>query len=1411
MKYFFRKAVLSGLLGYLLATPTSAQRISVANYAGLFCPESPVFIAVNADFTLSAANGVIIEYTDYSQTAPIRQLPATLMSSSRLSFRFPASEEFPGSSSAFSFRVVTANPSAQSAWFQATFYKKAKVTLETKQVDAGFNDLVPVQLNLSGTWPIDLVLGDRMSGDSLVFSFSENSWNQVFRDKIIRLAADRSREYFVRSVSNICGVGTGTGKLSVSLPPLTVKQTTVTPAVVCPGQPAWITYATSGGAFTPASTFTVRLDREDPGNGTLKPAGVVDGIADNGNIRFLIPEGFLPGRYAVHLRSENPATIAQETPGRPMFLTLAEPPSVRFSSHEIRTIGFGEEASVGVSFRGAPPYVAALQDNTHIGYDYSDTFVQVRPEVTTSYRLKSFSSGCGTATPSPDSLTVIVEKGISIDSLPSGLLCVGKIVDLPIRANFDASGTVMVYLHSMGDRLSAQGQIRNSHLVFTIPAVPDNLTGESFQLEVKGDQFHYFSRENIYAGALPTIRQQPGDTLHSFSYASYNYKSLQVGGGGPYSITFDDGYAYESSGNSVAFVFPALKRTSYRITSVRNACGTVPADIRFTEVIRDEPERGLAVLPFRENNCADQPFTLAFQAKGVFGAANKFRAVYEVNGKTTTLGEAAGTQSGILTFKLPLVTTGASGSVRVESTDPVIKSQTRSLQIAPQPSGGLAGFTPSEYLPGETVKLNFAENSVFSRATLTDGQRTYSTGLYSSYLPYRVSSPGTVRLLAVSNGCGVKQVTDAAVDVKPLRAKFHWTKPVLYLCPNTTLVLPYAIQGTVDAETDFDVLISTDGEMNYSTLARNVKGNPIRLTLPSFSISQTIYIRVKSAKNGITSAPLSLFVPALPSARITTENGETVLKEYDGFFTARFNIQGASPYNIALSDGTGLFSDTQSAYQQLSPARGQTYTIKTVSDACGYGSGSGQINVQVKPAISVTGVTPQLCQGDKFRVDYQSLGDFPKGERFRLILLDQNEVRITPLDSGRQAGGSLEGVLPAQLLPGRYYVSVESVLADLSSNRTEINIQATPAVSLASDVSVVAGQQTVLRVTNRRQTPLSDELIHFRLSDGQEGTFLASERYHDVIVSPAATTTYRISSVSGLCGEGQAFGSATVTIENPTAKALLVNAVRASARFEGICAGDSLQVDVSAIGTLSSSASYQIQLSDTLGSNYRNLPTAGRFPNFRALVPSGQPPADVYRIKVVSTEAGVRSQPHTVPLLLRERPTASFAQEVLYNPPHTLKPIVVNLTGGGPWQYVIGGDAYPMTYCSSESARASFLPVNLSHIPTVFKLYSVANVCGSGTIGNPSTLRIDVLTSVENPGGSLTRVFPNPSSDWLRVEFGNAATRTLSLLTEDGRKVAAVHSDKDAEQLDIRSLPAGTYLLRIERASFSELFRIVKQ
>lgn len=337
-------------------------------------------------------------------------------------------------------------------------------------------------------------------------------------------------------------------------------------------------------------------------------------------------------------------------------------------------------------------------------------------------------------------------------------------------------------------------------------------------------------------------------------------------------------------------------------------------------------------------------------------------------------------------------------------------------------------------------------------------------------------------------------------------------------------------------------------------------GNPITVS-PVANTTYTLSGLVTDA-NGCTvtgTGTTTVMVNPLPTATISASPAAICAGQ--GNSTLTFTLTGTGPFNVSYSDGTTTFNLVGIATGHtaiVSPATTKTYTITNITDATtcvGVAGSNATVNVNI-PATSATlslnGANP-ICAGQSTSLKVDIIGG-------------TGPYNFTVTGLGAQVGyvtGTPISVTPAATTT---YTLAGNTVTDskgctvVGAGSSTITVNPLPtAIISASPSGFCAGQgNSTLTFTLTGTGPFnviySDGVSPFTLSGISSG--------HTVVVSPATTTTYTISSITDATAcSGLSGSNITVTVSIPPSNAALsLNGVNP------ICLGQSTTLKVNITG-----------------------------------------------------------------------------------------------------------------------------------------------------------------------------------------------------------------------------------------------------
>ena len=316
----------------------------------------------------------------------------------------------------------------------------------------------------------------------------------------------------------------------------------------------------------------------------------------------------------------------------------------------------------------------------------------------------------------------------------------------------------------------------------------------------------------------------------------------------------------------------------------------------------------------------------------------------------------------------------------------------------------------------------------------------------------------------------------------------------------------------------------------------------------------------------ISGTPTITVSPAATAAVLGSD--ATICEGQDGTLSVTIT-GGTGPFTIELDNGVGVINAYNSGDPiTVTPGATTTYNLISVVDAglCPAQNLSGTPTITVNPSAtqSVLGSDATICEGDNANISVVITG----GTGPFTIEID-NGVGVIPnynsgdpivVTPGSTTTYNLLSVIDANTCPSQNQGGTATIT---------VNPQATAAV-LGSDAAICAGDNANLDVTITGGTgPFTIEI------DNGVGVINAYNSGDPILVTPVATTTYNLLSVTdanGCTAQNQS-GTATITISTPATAAVLAGDAT-------ICAGDNTNLTLTITG---GTAPFAIEIDNGVG------------------------------------------------------------------------------------------------------------------------------------------------------------------------------------------------------------------------------------
>ncbi|PRY44159.1 putative secreted protein (Por secretion system target) [Spirosoma oryzae] len=318
----------------------------------------------------------------------------------------------------------------------------------------------------------------------------------------------------------------------------------------------------------------------------------------------------------------------------------------------------------------------------------------------------------------------------------------------------------------------------------------------------------------------------------------------------------------------------------------------------------------------------------------------------------------------------------------------------------------------------------------------------------------------------------------------------------------------------------------------------------------SYSVSQTNAQGCESRKAEIRVTVNAQAVAVLSGTTTVSVGGAAPLT---------LTLSGVGPYSYTLSNGFVGVAESATAGTvtrtiSVTPTASTTYTLLGVSNGCGAGNASGSATVTVNVPSIVTGAlaVSTVCTGSTIDVPFITNGTFTTGNTFVVEIAvagDSATRQYRTISTGVVQGPVIQAKIPANYAQGLYFVRVRALNSNYpivgTRSPTVLNVRSLPTASISASRSVVyKGEPVQLLFTFSGDAPWS---ATYRDRTGNR-TISSPTNPYSTTITADSSTTYKLLSVTNVCGEGRIDGVDSVRIrvdiltaeENPFAASVNV-------------------------------------------------------------------------------------------------------------------------------------------------------------------------------------------------------------------------------------------------------------------------------
>ncbi|QJD77603.1 T9SS type A sorting domain-containing protein [Spirosoma rhododendri] len=1415
----------------ILPTPISDPICLGTSVAVPFTPQGR--FAANNVFTVQLRNAYTSEIV----------LTSASVTASPAQIQVPASLTAYTDAARYQYRIVSSNPAVIGDWQRfGPVQSTASVTLAGSPVPQ-VNPGQPYDLRFTtvGSSPVSVTLSD---GSRYTLT---NCCSDSFEQRV-KINPQASGTYTIRAVQNSCGLGKSTGTASVSVNAASFKTVSVTPETVCTGGTISVAYAQTGTAFSSGTTFKIRLTTSNPFSQSYTTAGRsydLDATPVVGGLKATIPASVSADATTAYFVQ----VVAGDLVSDPGTATVRVSSGITAQITTPSTaINIGQTVPLRLLLTGRGPAEVVLNDSLSVpvsdfGTATNEAMIQVRPLQTTTFRVTRVQSVCGTqVVTGATGPTISVRPGIAIDSLPGsgfvrGPVCEGQSVSLPVRLNFTPTTDTQVFVEfrygTAGDVIKftpATVQTGNK-LVFTVPELPSD-TANFFGRRQYGIRVLTLNPTtasvadpNYVLAVSTTPRPIFAATDRQTTLAKPGTATVRIQrvGGGPYELKLSDGQVLFNNCldcDDVNATIYASQTKTVRILYAQNGCGRIdnPASGTATLTVQNPATTGIEIDSVEQNKCNSDSIRVFFRTTGLSSQTVVVQATsagYGAGEGWTTapiVGRGSGSPLRIKLDDISKIRISGSGQVSNEVRVEVNKKPTAEINYMAPVTAFLFGAEPNTIQPGTAVTLStiFASGQGPYRTVYTDGTTDYVAPNGGTSVTVTPTQRTTYRLKSISNACGAGTVSGTGITYTPMpfaiKVPAQLTDLYYYsLCAGTTQTIPFIASPAAPAGITYALQLTSRRDSSFTDLTTTT-ASPFVVTIPASLSTGDYYLRIVAKNTDARTAALLTRISQTPTAVLTSAGSGTTV-DAGSAVPLQLALTGSAPWQVQFSDLTMQTFTSAAATYEVRPTAGQTYSIRTVANACGYGTATGSVSVRVKPQLVVANAVSAgkaVCVGSTLPVSLTANGDFATASTVRLALIPQAGGADVALLTVPAASSVMSVSVPAGLSAGSYRLRATTGDGQAETTSQPFALSAPPVYTLSGSTTVNAGGTTFLTLRGPNTNTLTTT---YTLSDGYQGSFFTSTGQTGVQVEPLQTTTYTITSISNGCGTGVASGSAVVTVLPATEKTIELTGLG-----DGFtCSGSSITVLFNTKGSFPTGNTFTLQVSDSTGTTFRNLATAEAVNAIQGTLPADLPAGYGYRLRITSAD-GTISNTIPSPFTIRTGATATFSAASYTVRSDKVVPLTVNFTGQGPWVYTIQNGSTKQDLQATTSSATIELPFSGT---TAFTLTMVSNGCGTGQIGAIPTAQALVITAEEPLVEPAISVYPNPAVDRVQVDLTNwtGGPARLELIDASGRLLSEQTISGASGEVWLNKWPDRLFFLRVSstRTNFRATYRLLRQ
>ncbi|MFY7889640.1 MAG: T9SS type A sorting domain-containing protein [Spirosomataceae bacterium] len=1013
------------------------------------------------------------------------------------------------------------------------------------------------------------------------------------------------------------------------------------------------------------------------------------------------------------------------------------------------------------------------------------------------------------------------------------------------------------------------GQVKDSKTVtFTLPAkITPTFSNKNVYAIINIPNYYStgYGYNYLTMSDTPSLNGNSQTTINLSTPQSYNL-NLNLSGGEPYTVLFTDSTKLELDKNSTSLssnlsrLLNITQNKSYAIKSISNSCGTTNINgvggysFVVANSTSNSVELSSSTLAYGQKVCEGQKVKLLVNTLGSFDSNTSYTVELLSYATSTNNTVLATSKSKEIEVTIPTnLSSSSEYFLRVYTSNPLTYSNLWSFYTIKKPEIHYTDASISNLAVGNPVvirstisgvspiNITYSDNStdVF---TVQNSISAYYSSVSKTITPTQTVTFG---IKSLSNMCGTTSntLTLPTVTVTPFILKANYSGNST-ICANATVPLSFTTEGTVPDTTTFSIQAAktSDNPLVYKTIQTGIKANPMTFTIPS-TFDETYYsFRLINGKGDVISNTFSIYPikKATASIGLSSSAKETSII-YGNSVSLYLKTSNNNSYTHFQMEENGSKFIKSNVYGSISmnryPKETTVYKLTGVTGQCGSETINDSVKVVVKPLLSAftstSNTVSYVCMGKPITLSINAQGPYALDNKFQVSLVGTASNGTTTKLATNAVNGSNTLTLPQNLTKGSYNILVESTNPALSYTLSNFILTTAPDLSLvgnngqiinAGDVAPTYFKDNKVSTLTTSNQTFYDIPTTIMLSDSSK--FFVQYWYsglYGISLYPKKNTTYSIKSVSNACGVGVGTGSFKVIVNAPSAKRVAMlgfvktKSISSSSSsyefYSTICKGSTYEVAFTATGSFSPSSKFTFQMSDANGENFKELDASviGSTSIMKVTIPTTVDVTGKYLFRVVASDTGSVSTTTRFIHLISEPLTARFETDsYLYEKDKTLD-LKIKFSGTPPFTFTLGKNEIEANLTKPFKSEDSLYTFKYTpDANTTIRLFSVSNaLCGTGIINNPSSVRLELITGIEELNALGIKLYPNPTSDKITIE-SDTKPMQLRLVDAMGTVLKELMIRDEKKEISLSDYPTGLYFLHINKENKTASFKILK-